>query len=161
MIECKGITARDIPMSTRVRFIAKFDYQPFSCWEFQGSKTEQGYGRFFVPGRRALPAHRVAYAMFYGRLDDGLTVDHLCGNPSCVNPDHLEAVTHGENLRRARKGACAVHAAKTHCPKGHEYSSYTHPKSGRTQRVCWTCKRDQGRDWQRRKRGTKPSGYRV
>ena len=73
-----------------------------SCWEWQGHIASNGYGRFRVGDENRL-AHRCSYEFFTGRLPEGLTLDHLCSNKRCVNPDHLEAVTLVENLRRYRE----------------------------------------------------------
>lgn len=67
------------------------------CWEWTGQK-DSGYGRY--SGR---PAHRVTYEVLVGPIPDGLTLDHLCRNKGCVNPDHLEPVTSSENTRRAQR----------------------------------------------------------
>lgn len=78
-------------------------------------------------------------------------IDHLCGVRRCVNPEHLEAVTHRENLLRGT-GFAAVNAAKTHCPHGHEYTpenTYHNPNPNGG-RICRTCKRK--RDAERRRR---------
>ena len=70
------------------------------CHFWLGKKDALGYGRL---GSRQL-AYRVSWERANGPVPDGLELDHLCRNPSCVRPDHLEPVTHGENLRRG-KGA--------------------------------------------------------
>lgn len=70
------------------------------CWPWLAAKSARGYGRFKV-GRQLLRAHRYAYEFLVGPIPDGLTIDHLCNQPSCVNPAHMEPVTHIENRRRA------------------------------------------------------------
>lgn len=89
------------------------------CWEWTACLAH-GYGRFGV-GRRARPAHVVAYELVIGPVPVGLDLDHLCRNRRCVRPDHLEPVTRRVNLLRGQTIA-AAHAAKTHCPNGHPYS---------------------------------------
>lgn len=72
-----------------------------SCWTWTGHRDPKGYGRFCEGGRgNTRLAHRVAYAALVGPIPDGLDLDHLCVNPPCVNPAHLEPVTHEENIRR-------------------------------------------------------------
>lgn len=77
------------------------------CWEWVGSVAPNGYGRFRAGDDNRL-AHRVSYEFFNGELPAWLTVDHLCANKRCVNPDHLEAVTLTENLRRQRERVAAA-----------------------------------------------------
>lgn len=90
-------------------------------------------------------AHIVSYEMRNGRVPDGLELDHLCRTPICVNPDHLEAVTHAENLRRGihRTGQDHPFGARTQCPQGHAYdekNTYRHVnKSGYEKRYCKKC----------------------
>lgn len=79
---------------------------PASCWIWQADTNDppKRYGRFKVLRRLAL-AHRVAYEIWVGRIADGMTLDHLCKRPDCVNPFHLEQVTNSENVSRARRAA--------------------------------------------------------
>lgn len=78
------------------------------CWEWSGPRHPQGYGRVRLPGRRTEPTHRVAYMIGHGDIPASLEVDHLCGNPPCCNPRHLEAVTRNENARRAAERRASV-----------------------------------------------------
>lgn len=70
------------------------------CWLWTGTLSMKGYGRFNVTDRNNAAAHRFAYESFVGPIPDGLEIDHLCSVRRCVNPAHLEPVTHAENLRR-------------------------------------------------------------
>lgn len=75
------------------------------CLVWQGQTAGAGYGVFEFGGsaqrRNRMYAHRFAYEQAIGPIPDGLEIDHLCRNKLCVNPAHLEAVTHQENQRRA------------------------------------------------------------
>lgn len=92
-----------------------------SCWLWQAAKDRKSYGQVRIRGR-LYRAHRWAYEFCIGRIPHGLQIDHLCRVTSCVNPDHLEAVTNQENTLRGDTMPWRL-AAKTHCPKGHEYSA--------------------------------------
>ncbi len=78
------------------------------CWIWRGATTELGYGHVRIENRD-YKAYRVSYELMLGPIPPGLVLDHVCSNPSCVNPAHLEPVTHAENLRRgsgaSRQGA--------------------------------------------------------
>lgn len=82
------------------------------CFMWKGAKDPLGYGRVNRNGHARL-AHRVSYEEIHGPVPEGLTLDHLCRIPSCVNPAHLEAVTLGENLRRGAGAKLSHEAAAT------------------------------------------------
>lgn len=82
---------------------------PRGCWHWRGHKDRKGYGQFWLRGR-AHWAHRVSYVAFVGPIPDGKQIDHACGNPSCVNPAHLEVVSLAENRRRQHEARQAANA---------------------------------------------------
>lgn len=69
-----------------------------SCWFYTGAKMS-GYGSLTINGKRR-GVHRLYYEIVKGSIPEGLELDHLCMNKHCINPDHLQAVTHLENTRR-------------------------------------------------------------
>ena len=88
-------------ISAEVRFemhTEKVQYPKDSCWNWTGPQ-EREYGILW-DGERNHRAHRWAYEHFVGPIPEGLEIDHLCFNTLCVNPKHLEPVTHEENLKR-------------------------------------------------------------
>lgn len=92
-----------------------------TCWLWMGGPNKDGYGQLTVfPSRRKPMVHRLVYEWLVGPIPDGLTIDHLCRVPNCVNPDHLEAVTMRENILRGNGGG-ARNARATHCAKGHPF----------------------------------------
>lgn len=134
------------------RFWAKVDTSG-DCWLWTGAKDGHGYGYIGNPGGTRL-AHRVSWMLAGRSFDPALVLDHLCRTPSCVNPDHLEQVTQGVNVRRgeAGKALAARKAAMTECTKGHPYvpeNIYTAPDGKRT---CRTCARKGDRERKRAKR---------
>lgn len=83
------------------RFLNSFIKDEFTgCWNWNRRLKKTGYGRFVVQVIEDY-AHRVAYKLIVGEIPKGLSLDHLCQNKKCVNPDHLEPVTPTENTRRA------------------------------------------------------------
>ena len=128
------------------RFQAKVEYRDEEdCWEWIGNRSggkNAGYGQFWVHGR-LVKAHRYAYEMEYGPIPDGAVIDHLCRNRGCVNPLHLEAVSHRTNIRRG-EGIAAINAIKEACINGHAFDEKNTGYRGAT-RYCRTCLRDSGR----------------
>ena len=118
------------------------------CWNWTGALARGGYGAF-EGDRGTTKSHRWAYAHYIGPIPDGLVIDHLCRNRKCCNPQHLEAVTQKENVKRGNSGKYQRNR-KTHCKRGHELTvenTYTQ-QSGRTCRTCLKAReKKRVRDW--------------
>jgi hypothetical protein len=114
------------------------------CWLWNGYCDDDGYGRYSTGVDGDVLAHRIAYRIFIGPIPDGLEIDHTCRVRRCANPLHLEAIEHGENVRRGISGLVngARQRAKTACPKGHSYSGANLYICPRGKRECRTCKRE-------------------
>lgn len=119
------------PTNPLPRFFAKVAVESDSaCWRWMGSVTATGYGRFSYQSR-ATWAHRASWQMFRGFIPEGMEIDHTCRNRRCVNPKHLEPVSHRENVRRA--------ADRPTCQRGHLWTSestITDRKGHRRCRIC-------------------------
>jgi len=105
------------------------------CWIWNGDLGNEDYGRFRLFGSWQM-AHRVAFKDFGKKLPDELSLDHLCRVHACVNPVHLEAVTHAVNIGRGSR------AKRTHCIHGHEYTeanTVNQSRNGKDFRYCRTC----------------------
>jgi hypothetical protein len=126
---------KSTPVPPELRIEDKIQRDPETgCWNWTGS-INQGYGRIRTQGK-TVNAYRLIYEMQKGTVPEGLELDHLCRNRACVNPDHLEPVTHAENMRRA--GRRVLTGA---CHRGHEMTpenTYVSPKGRRN---CNECRR--------------------
>lgn len=150
-------------------FASLYDADPDTgCWMWNHTLMD-GYG--VCPpfnGFRAR-AHRAVYEFHKGPIPEGLELDHLCHTAAvergecqewgvcphrkCVNPDHLEAVTHQENVLRGHADPGARQRAKTHCPQDHPYSEENTRTVG-GKRYCIECARASSRAaYRRRKAG--------
>ena len=112
-----------------------------SCWLWTGALCK-GYGHFMLAQRPAVTtkAHRYAFKQLVGPIPDDMTIDHLCLNKACVNPDHMEIVTFSENSKRGNP-------LKSRCLNGHAFNDANtyYYRNGR--RKCRTCERDRMRKY--------------
>lgn len=119
-----------------------------NCWIWEGAKTKSmggtEYGRMWNPVEgKNQRAHRVIFETERHKIPKGLTLDHLCRNTLCVNPNHMEVVSLKENILRGT-GPTAINARKTHCKRGHALSGGNVDRdvqNGRPRRKCSTCRR--------------------
>lgn len=129
------------PIDISIRFFEKVKistsnpmWNGTTCWIWKASKNDKGYGGIGYQGK-VVRSHRLAYEMLIGDIPDGLELDHLCRRRDCVNPFHLEPVTHKVNMSRGKA------ASKTHCLRGHPLSgSNVGINSVIKTRYCKTCK---------------------
>lgn len=110
------------------------------CWNWIACTDKDGYGVVLWQGHPKR-AHRVVYELLVGLIGEGLTIDHLCENKRCVNPDHMEPIPWRENYARWS-------SAITHCKSGHPFIQR---KGGK---VCRICDARRQREYQARKKAT-------
>jgi len=134
------------------------------CWEWQGYRNKDHYGHISVKGR-SVYAHRFFYEKVKAEIPRGLFIDHLCRNPPCVNPAHLEPVTLRENNRRGWMFRNPLFD-ENHCKAGHELKDGNFRITCDGSKTCRICKKAE--DAERYRRGittiqkrTRKTGYRF
>lgn len=117
---------------TRDEVLRRVTVTPSECWVWLG---HWGFG--------VIGPYRAVYEALVAPVPSGLELDHLCRDRRCVNPDHLEPVTHRENLLRSPLALAAINARKTHCIRGHEFTPentlWRYPAGRQPRRECRTC----------------------
>jgi hypothetical protein len=125
-----------------MRFMEKIDVGEFyknDCWSWRSTMASGGYAYWFFRGKQQ-KVSRIVYEHWKGRIPHGLVVDHICNNPPCVNPDHLQAVTQKQNVLRGN-GPTAINARKTHCKRGHKFTKKTiYTYGNKDGKECVVCK---------------------
>ena len=109
------------------------------CWLWTGHTGAKGYAARIGINGRYEPAYRIAFCLAGGVIPAGFELDHLCRNPRCVRPDHLEAVSHRENVLRGIS-MVAENIKKTHCLRGHPFDEQNTGFTTRGGRVCRACR---------------------
>ena len=127
-------------VTDRLRAGSRADVSGCTVW--RRYRTPKGYGLITVDGKKRR-VHQVAYELVNGPVPPGLEIDHLCRNHACLDPEHLEAVTHRENMLRG----VSFNGQKTHCTHGHEFTEANTRWLSRIGggRNCRTCQRTRAR----------------
>ena len=143
------------------RFMLRVQKSDNGCWNWTAFKTPDGYGIFCLAKNKNTSAHRFSYTHHIGEIPAGLEIDHICSVRSCVNPAHLEVVTHQENVQRGKqrggyanngKELALAKRSKTHCPSGHPYAGENLViDSSSGGRRCKICTNEKSRRYQIRK----------
>jgi len=138
------------------RVIDKIEISESGCWIWKGA-TRLGYAAVSrsrpecrqIGTRAPIAVHRWMYQLLIGDIPDGMYLDHrVCRTKRCVNPWHLVVCTNADNVSQP-DGCAAIHRAKTHCPKGHEYDE-TNTRWYKGFRICRACDRERGSGWNRK-----------
>ncbi len=112
-----------------------------NCWEWISGLNHYGYGQFTF-NNYPIGAHRFSFYLKHNYFPD-IDIDHLCRNRKCVNPEHLEAVSHKENMRRGLTNVGGVNFRKTQCKNGHKFTedNLYRRKENLSWRICKKCTR--------------------
>lgn len=122
------------------------------CWLWTGPLSHHGYGVMHVPPATSTPAYRYAYEVSVGPVPKGLELDHLCRVQACVNPSHLEPVTHQENMRRSHRYnrvECELCGARPLASTLARHMERQHPaydKTQETEALVWVSEVREGGD---------------
>lgn len=120
-----------------IYLIKRVNIDPHECWNWNENRT---YPTAYFDGNKE-KAYRFSYSIFNGALKEGLVIDHLCRNPRCVNPEHLEQITNGENIRRGIN-PISENYKKTQCNRGHPFNvGNTYIRKDGKGRMCKACRK--------------------
>lgn len=138
------------PIAERLR--ARVQVAPNGCHHWTGAiNASTGYGTIGLNGDNPY-VHRLSYTLFVGPIPEGMKIDHVCHNRDpecrgegvcmhrrCLNPEHLEAVPHRENVLRSPLTLAGRNALKTHCKHGHEFTPENTITTSKGSRSCREC----------------------
>lgn len=119
------------------------------CWMWTGGYNSNGYPRYNRKSGKGTIPYRISWQYLVGPISDEL--DHLCRNPGCVNPSHLEDVPGRVNALRS-DNPLARNARKTHCMRGHPFNGENTILDAKGHRHCRICSRMTNTEWARKKR---------
>lgn len=144
MLRHPALTEKAVRRIVEQIHIAKPIDWPDTCFLWAGATTTSGYGQATFGGRHVY-AHRLLYQLMRGQIPEGMVIDHLCRQPLCVNPAHLEVVTNAENIRRGNSPG-AIAARTNRCMRGHELTpENTYIRLDNGHRMCRACRRERDR----------------
>ncbi len=128
--------------TTEERFLSKIDKKPDGCWIWLGAPCDdrrEPYGVFRSNGKKGY-AHRFSYEHHIGPIPIGAELDHTCRVPMCVNPQHLDPVTHLENSLRSPLVGRHPRKSMTQCRRGHPVSPETSYEY-KSRMMCKVCRK--------------------
>ena len=79
------------------KFVVKNDE---GCWDWIGNKNPNGYGQMSFKRGKPISAHRASWIIHNGPIEKGIHILHICDNPPCTSPTHLQLGTHQQNMRQ-------------------------------------------------------------
>lgn len=123
------------------------------CWIWKGGYNSNGYPRYSPKSGMGTIPYRIAWTYLKDDIPNGFHLDHLCRNPGCVNPNHLEPVTSRVNALRSNN-PLAQNARKTHCNRGHPFTDENTIRDKENHRHCRICSRMSNTVWARNKRAS-------
>lgn len=139
----------------KTKLMSKVMITNAGCWQWTGSRFKKKYGDYgqIRIGRRndskLRRAHVVSYETFVAPIPNGLELDHLCHNTLCINPEHLELVTHPINMKRRKDSGLLQ------CKYGHVYTKETTFYNVKGKRECRICRKIRAQKWYEKKRSNK------